>query len=194
MKTILPGGTIGIWGGGQFGRMLAMESRRMGYRVGVLDPVAHGPAAQVSDFFVQSELSNFQGVKDFAAEVDVVTIETELVPWKVLAEIETQKGTRPSSCVLAFIQDRLVQLLAESPHLALDQAEKLLRGLTQKSSGEDDHPPGNVRSGISQTSMSPQSFDREGRVKPALLPSSLTLGYSPKVTLDFPQRFPEVRL
>ncbi len=109
MNIILPGGTIGILGGGQLGRMLAMEGRRMGYRIGVLDPVENCPAAQVADFFVQSELTNTQCVMDFVAQVDVVTIETELVPRMLLADIETGKATRPSSCVLALIQDRLVQ-------------------------------------------------------------------------------------
>ena len=109
MSIILPGGTIGILGGGQLGRMLAMEARRMGYRVGVLDPVENCPAAQVADFHVQSELTNTQQLFDFVAQVDVVTIETELVPWMLLADIETGKTTRPSSSVLALVQDRLVQ-------------------------------------------------------------------------------------
>jgi 5-(carboxyamino)imidazole ribonucleotide synthase len=109
MNIILPGGTIGILGGGQLGRMLAMEGRRMGYRIGVLDPVENCPAAQVADFFVQSELTNTQRVMDFVSQVDVVTIETELVPWMLLADIETGQATRPSSSVLALIQDRLVQ-------------------------------------------------------------------------------------
>ncbi|HSF10237.1 MAG TPA: 5-(carboxyamino)imidazole ribonucleotide synthase [Nitrospirales bacterium] len=109
MNIILPGGTIGILGGGQLGRMLAMEGRRMGYRIGVLDPVQNCPAAQVADFFVQSELTNTQRVIDFVSQVDVVTIETELVPWRLLADIETGQATRPSSSVLALIQDRLVQ-------------------------------------------------------------------------------------
>ena len=52
MSSILPGRTIGILGGGQLGRMMAMEGRRMGYRMGVLDPQKNGPAAQVTDFFV----------------------------------------------------------------------------------------------------------------------------------------------
>ncbi len=109
MSPILPGGTIGILGGGQLGRMLAMEGRRMGYRVGVLDPVENCPAAQVADFSVQAELTNTQRVLEFVSQVDVVTLETELVPWKLLAEIERVKATRPSSCVLALVQDRLVQ-------------------------------------------------------------------------------------
>ena len=109
MNVVLPGGTIGILGGGQLGRMLAMEGRRMGYRVGVLDPVENCPAAQVADFSVQSEFTNTSRVLDFVAQVDVVTVETELVPWELLAKIEKIKTTRPSSCVLALVQDRLVQ-------------------------------------------------------------------------------------
>jgi 5-(carboxyamino)imidazole ribonucleotide synthase len=109
MNGILPGGTIGILGGGQLGRMMAMEGRRMGYRIGVLDHVENCPAAQIADFHVQAEFTDTRQVLDFAAQVDVVTIETELVPWAVLAEIETTKLTRPSSSVLALVQDRLVQ-------------------------------------------------------------------------------------
>ncbi len=109
MKPILPGGTIGILGGGQLGRMLAMEGRRMGYRVGVLDPVENCPAAQVADFSVQSNLANAQCVLDFVSQVDVVTVETELVPWKLLAKIEKVRPSRPSSFVLGLVQDRLVQ-------------------------------------------------------------------------------------
>ena len=109
MNMIVPGRTIGVLGGGQLGRMLAMEGRRMGYRIGVLDPVENCPAAEVAEFSVQSEWTNTQRVLDFIAQVDVVTVETELVPWKLLAEIERVKTTRPSSFVLALVQDRLVQ-------------------------------------------------------------------------------------
>ncbi|MDT7043375.1 5-(carboxyamino)imidazole ribonucleotide synthase [Candidatus Nitronereus thalassa] len=109
MTMILPGETIGILGGGQLGRMLAMEGRRMGYRVGILDPTEHCPAAQFADFSVQSELTDTQRLLEFAAQVDVLTIETELVPWKLLAQLESVKTTQPSSFVLALVQDRLVQ-------------------------------------------------------------------------------------
>ena len=109
MSIILPGRTVGILGGGQLGRMLAMEGRRMGYRVGVLDPLENCPAAQVADFHVKSELTNTQRVLDFVTQVDIVTVETELVPWMLLADIETGKATRPSSCILGLVQDRLVQ-------------------------------------------------------------------------------------
>jgi len=109
MSVLLPGGTIGILGGGQLGRMLAMEAHRMGYRVGVLDPTENCPAAQVADFHVQSEFINQPCVLDFVAQVDVVTIETELVPSTVLAHINTFQTTFPSNHMLALIQDRLIQ-------------------------------------------------------------------------------------
>jgi 5-(carboxyamino)imidazole ribonucleotide synthase len=135
MNTMLPGSAIGILGGGQLGRMLAMEGRRIGYRIGVLDPVKNCPAAQVADFFVQSELSNLQGVRDFAAQVDVVTIETELVPWRFLAEIKTSNATWPSSSVLTLIQDRLVQRqilldhrLPQTPFASVTDPDCLLNG------------------------------------------------------------------
>ena len=49
MSMLLPGSTIAVLGGGQLGRMLAFEARRMGYSVGVLDPDGKGPAAQVAE-------------------------------------------------------------------------------------------------------------------------------------------------
>ena len=109
MSVILPGSTIGILGGGQLGRMMAMEGRRMGYRVGVLDPQKNGPAAQAADFHVQSEFAADPGVSDFIRQVDVVTIETELIPEKFLADIEKTKKTHPSHHILALVQDRLTQ-------------------------------------------------------------------------------------
>jgi 5-(carboxyamino)imidazole ribonucleotide synthase len=71
--------------------------------------VENCPAAQVADFHVQADFTDRNQVLDFAAQVDVVTIETELVPWTLLAEIESSNITRPSSSVLALVQDRLVQ-------------------------------------------------------------------------------------
>ena len=48
-KTLLPGATIGVMGGGQLGRMFAIAARRMGYRVHTFSPEKNGPAAQLSD-------------------------------------------------------------------------------------------------------------------------------------------------
>ncbi len=118
---ILPGGLIGILGGGQLGRMLALEARRMGYRTAVLDPTPNGPAAQVADYHVRARLSEGHAAQELAADADVVTWEWELVPYDVLSRIDPRK-LRPKAEVLKVIQDRLTQkrFLAE---LNLGQAE-----------------------------------------------------------------------
>lgn len=109
MKPVAPGGTIGILGGGQLGRMLALEARRLGYRVGVLDPSEHGPAAQVSDFSIQGAFADHEAALNLARKADVVTFETELIPSPVLEAIESITRCRPSSTVLRLIHDRETQ-------------------------------------------------------------------------------------
>ncbi len=109
MNVVSPGQTIGIMGGGQLGRMMAMEAHRMGYRVGVLDPQENCPAAQAADFHLQSDFSGRENILEFAQQVDVVTIETELIPSDLLGEIGTVRVTYPTSEHLAVFQDRLKQ-------------------------------------------------------------------------------------
>lgn len=109
MTAILPGSAIGILGGGQLGRMLALEACRMGYRVGVLDPTPDCPASQVSDWHLVASLNDIEAVRELASRVEVITWETELVPAEVLARIESRKPVRPASSVLRIVQDGLVQ-------------------------------------------------------------------------------------
>ncbi|HCJ09975.1 MAG TPA: 5-(carboxyamino)imidazole ribonucleotide synthase [Clostridiales bacterium] len=109
MKAVLPGGTIGVLGGGQLGRMLALEAKRMGYRVGVVDPTPDCPAAQVADFHFEASFDDLEAARELASRADVVTFEIELIPSDILAQLETQVPVRPSASVLRTIQDRLVQ-------------------------------------------------------------------------------------
>ncbi len=109
MTAVLPGGTIGVLGGGQLGRMLALEARRMGYRIGVLDPTPGCAAAQVADFHVAAPLDDADAALDLAARADVVTLETEHIDADLLARVEARVPLRPASGVLRTIQDRLVQ-------------------------------------------------------------------------------------
>ena len=57
-KTLLPGATIGVMGGGQLGRMFAIAARRMGYRVNTFSPEKNGPAAQFSDSVTVAEYND----------------------------------------------------------------------------------------------------------------------------------------
>ena len=109
MKAFGPGATIGILGGGQLGRMMALAARRMGYRIVVLDPNPRCPTAQVSDGVVVGALDDVDAAIALAAQVDVITLDTEHVPAEVLAEIEKRKPVRPGAGVLQVIQDRRTQ-------------------------------------------------------------------------------------
>lgn len=103
---ILPGATIGILGGGQLGKMLALEARRMGYRIVVLDPLADCPAKALADAVVVAELSDAAAAVRLAEQADVVTIETEHVPWQVLQQVAAVRPLRPGWRVLQMVQDR----------------------------------------------------------------------------------------
>ena len=109
MKPIWPGGTIGIIGGGQLARMMALEGRRMGYRIGVLDPDREGSAAQVADFSVEGAFDDRAAAEALAVQSDVITIDTEHVPAEVLEALETMKPVRPAASVLRIVQDRFEQ-------------------------------------------------------------------------------------
>ena len=106
---IVPGGTIGILGGGQLGRMMALAARRMGYRIVVLDPSPKCPTGQVADAVVVGALDDAEAGKQLARQVDVITLDTEHVPSTVLEQLEALTPVRPKASVLRTIQDRRTQ-------------------------------------------------------------------------------------
>jgi 5-(carboxyamino)imidazole ribonucleotide synthase len=105
-EPLLPGATLGVLGGGQLGRMMALSARRMGYRVVVLDPSPRCPTAQVADGFVVGALDDLDSARHLAKQVDVITLDTEHVPAELLAELETIVPVRPGASVLRTINDR----------------------------------------------------------------------------------------
>lgn len=106
---LLPGSTIGVLGGGQLGRMMALAARRMGYRIIVLDPSAKCPTAQVADGVVVGALDDVEAAKQLARQVDVITLDTEHVHANVLEQLEAIAPVRPGASVLRTIQDRRTQ-------------------------------------------------------------------------------------
>ena len=106
MTVSFPGATLGVLGGGQLGRMMAIEARRMGYRVVVLDPSPRCPTAQVADGVVVGTLDDLDSAKHLARQVDVITLDTEHVPADLLDELEKLVPVRPSASVLRTINDR----------------------------------------------------------------------------------------
>ena len=101
---IPPGSTIGIIGGGQLGRMLAMAAAQLGYKCHIFDPHEHPPAADVAACVTRAEFNDLAALRDFARSVDVATYEFENLPVAPLDVL----GTRlcPSTRSLAIAQDR----------------------------------------------------------------------------------------
>jgi 5-(carboxyamino)imidazole ribonucleotide synthase len=107
MSALLPGATIGIFGGGQLGRMMAMAARGMGYRILVLDPDPGCPARFIVDGCIEAGWDDSRGAAMLARGCDVVTLEIEQISEHSMASAATFCPVRPSGAMLAIIQDRI---------------------------------------------------------------------------------------
>ncbi|KIE58120.1 phosphoribosylaminoimidazole carboxylase [Methylacidiphilum kamchatkense Kam1] len=107
MKEILPGATIGILGGGQLGRMAAMEARRLGYGVVIYDPDPSCPAAAIADKHWIGGYDDIDKLLDFAAAADVLTYEFENISSLALRKLEEESLLFPSAAVLEICQHRV---------------------------------------------------------------------------------------
>jgi len=107
-QPIQPGGTIGMLGGGQLGRMFMLAARRMGYRVVVLTEEADGPAAQVADRVVVGDYST-RNLDTLALCCDVVTLEFENIPDAAVRQLAGALPTYPSANLLRIAQDRSLE-------------------------------------------------------------------------------------
>ncbi|MCD5325340.1 MULTISPECIES: 5-(carboxyamino)imidazole ribonucleotide synthase [Pontibacillus] len=94
MNQILPNSTIGILGGGQLGRMMALSAKQMGYRIAVQDPAENGPCAQIADIHIPYALDSIEGAERLAEVSDVITYEFENVDLSV-AKYLVGKGKLP---------------------------------------------------------------------------------------------------
>ena len=106
---LLPGSTIGIFGGGQLGRMMAMAARAMGYRILVLDPDPGCPARFIVDGCIEAGWDDSRGAAMLARGCDVVTLEIEQIGAHSMASAATFCPVRPGGAMLAIIQDRIEQ-------------------------------------------------------------------------------------
>ena len=108
-NAILPPAVIGILGGGQLGRMLAIAARAMGYRIVVLDPDPDCPAASVADRVEVGSYEDVAAALRLADGADIVTYELEHVAAGVVGALETRVPVRPGHRPLTVTQDRLAE-------------------------------------------------------------------------------------
>lgn len=106
-KTLEPGAVIGVLGGGQLGRMLAMAAAKLGLRTHIFAPEADSPAFEVAARHTCASYSDVVALEAFAHTVDAVTFEFENVPSSALEIIEALVPARPGRRALEAAQDRL---------------------------------------------------------------------------------------
>ncbi len=106
-KMILPGASLGVFGGGQLGRMFAQAAQRMGYRVVVFTDEENSPAGQVAQATVLGDYQDPNAVREFAQQVDVITLEFENIHLEAVQRASEITPVRPGIDILAVAQHRL---------------------------------------------------------------------------------------
>lgn len=107
--VIAPGATIGILGGGQLGRMLALAAANMGYRCHVYAPDADLPAGDVAARVTRADYGDLAALEAFGRSVDVATFEFENVDVAAVRHLAQFVPVRPGAAALEVAQDRLAE-------------------------------------------------------------------------------------
>ncbi len=135
---LVPGAVIGILGGGQLGRMLAMAAGRLGLRTHVYAPEPDSPAFDVCIHKTLAAYEDEAALAMFAASVDVITYEFENVPARAAALLSDLCPVRPGPAALAACQDRLIEKefladigVATAAYMRVDDAGSMARGVAQ---------------------------------------------------------------
>lgn len=108
-KFLLTNNTIGIIGGGQLGRMMALAAKAMGYRIIVLDPTADCPVAQVSDEQIVADYDDKVALRELSEKADVVTYEFENIDYDALKMTQNLVSVPQGSELLSITQDRILE-------------------------------------------------------------------------------------
>jgi len=111
-KTVLPPSTIGIIGGGQLGRMMAISARQMGYRVAVLEPNMNSPLGQIADAEWNAAYDDKAALTAMLRLTDVVTYEFENVPYATVRELGPLGNLPQGPMPLIITSHRLREKLA----------------------------------------------------------------------------------
>jgi 5-(carboxyamino)imidazole ribonucleotide synthase len=172
-----PGATIGILGGGQLGRMLALAAARLGFDVAILTPEADAPASRVAAYTVLAAYDDPAALAEMAQRCAVVTFEFENVPADVVAALHgLGVPTAPSDLALATAQDRVIektffrdQGIATVDFVAIDTADDIVAGLAQLGAPallktRRDGYDGKGQAWVATAQEARAAFDRLGRV------------------------------
>ncbi|MBL8905545.1 MAG: ATP-grasp domain-containing protein, partial [Rhizobiales bacterium] len=139
-KPLPPGSTIGILGGGQLGRMLALAAARLGLKCHILAPEGDNPAFQVADSHTIARYEDEAALEAFAKSVGVVTYEFENVPAVTAAFLDRLVPLAPNARALEIAQDRLTEkeflskIASIAPFAPVESAADLEAGIARTGS------------------------------------------------------------
>ena len=132
------GSTIGIVGGGQLGRMLALAAARLGLHCHIYSPEKNSCAFEVAAAATCAPYDDETALARFAAACDVITYEFENVPARTAAYLAKRKPVLPDPRVLEITQDRLIEknFLTElkiptAPYASVHSATQLAEGIAK---------------------------------------------------------------
>ncbi|KSU61663.1 phosphoribosylaminoimidazole carboxylase [[Bacillus] enclensis] len=111
-KTILPGQTIGIIGGGQLGRMMALAAKHNGFKIAVLDPSPASPCAQVADLVITAPFDQYEALDRLAEASDVITYEFENIDYDSLKWLSGRAYVPQGAELIRITQDRIQEKAA----------------------------------------------------------------------------------
>jgi 5-(carboxyamino)imidazole ribonucleotide synthase len=106
-RVLSPGSIVGVLGGGQLGRMLAIAAGQMGYRIHTLAPGTDTPAGQVADVAVNAAYDDLDAIRAFARHVDVLTFDFDNISAEAVSAAAEVVPVRPNGRSLHVAQHRL---------------------------------------------------------------------------------------
>ena len=108
-KVIRPGQTIGIIGGGQLGRMMALAAKASGFQIAVLDPTPNCPCGQVADVEITAQYNDLEALKQLADVSDVSTFEFENINGEALEWLQQHAYIPQGAEILKVSQNRIIE-------------------------------------------------------------------------------------
>ena len=109
---INPGQTIGIIGGGQLGRMMAIAAKEAGFRIAVLEPTSDSPAGQVADEEIVAAYDDRNALQELAEKSDVITYEFENIDYEALKWLSNRAYIPQGAELIKITQDRILEKAA----------------------------------------------------------------------------------
>lgn len=108
-KVIYPGQTIGIIGGGQLGRMMALAARESGFKIAVLEPTMDSPCGQIADIRIVANYDDEAALEELAEVSDVITFEFENIDYEGLKRLSQLANVPQGAELVRITQDRIIE-------------------------------------------------------------------------------------